>query len=352
MITYNELLNNMQNSYYEKCGERLDLNSPCGARVQAVASELFSVACFGDYVLKQAFVQTATGEYLDNHARLRDIVRKQPTKSTGVLTFMINEEQEQDILIPKNTVCCVTDSPYLQYATDEDAVLVAGGLGVDVPATAIESGENHNVSAGTITTMVNPPASIASVTNNVAFEGGFEQEFDNALRSRIMSSYAVPASGFNEQSLIDSVLTIDEVFDCKMYQYNRILSVYVKIKGSKISAGLQVKILDKLFVAKLSGLTIAIKLAHKQKIGLVVEVHTKLGKNDMMHSQITEAIENIVKGLRVGENLNLSRIYSAVSAVEGVDYCDVTCPSAVGNKVICLPGSYIYCDDCKVTYYE
>lgn len=352
MITYNELLNNMQNSYYQRCGEKLDLNSPCGARIQAVASELFSLACFGDYVLKQAFVQTATGEYLDNHAQLRDISRKMPTKSTGILTFSVNEANAQDIVIPQNTVCCVTDSPYLQYATDEVAVLVAGELNVDVSATAIESGENHNTPIGTVTTMVNPPASIAGVTNNVAFEGGFEQEFDSALRSRIISSYSVAPSGFNEQSLVDSVLTIDEVFDCKIYQRGSELEVFVKGKTTDVTPELRQRVIEKLYVPLLSGSTINVLGSPKQAVSLVVEVHTKLGKTDEMDAQIKQEIENLTKGLRVGENLKLSRIYSAVSAVEGVDYCDVTCPSAIGNVVNCDTGSYIYCNDYKVTYYE
>lgn len=352
MITYNELLNNMQNYYFEKCGEKLDLNSPCGARVQAVASELFSLACFGDYILKQAFVQTATGEYLDNHAQLRDISRKMPTKSTGTLTFSVNEANAHDIVIPQNTVCCVTDSPYLQYATDEDAVLVAGELSVDVAATAIESGENHNTSAGTITTMVNPPASIAGVTNNVAFEGGFEQEFDSALRSRIISSYSVAPSGFNEQSLVDSVLTLDEVFDCKIYQIGSVLKVYIKGKTTKVTPMLRDEVINKLYVPLLSGSTISVLGSPKQSISIVVEVHTKLGKTENMDAQIKQEIENITKGLRVGEDLKLSRIYSAVSAIEGVDYCEVTCPSAIGNVVNCNTGSYIYCNDYKVAYYE
>ncbi len=352
MITYNELLNNMQNSYFEKSGEMLDLNSPCGARVQAVASELFSLACYGDYILKQAFVQTATGEYLDNHAKLRDITRKQPTKSTGVLTFSVSEAQTDDIIIPQNTVCCVTQSPYLQYSTDEDAVLVAGKLTVDVPATAIESGENHNTPSGTVTTMVNPPASIVAVTNKEAFDGGFEQEYDSTLRSRIMSSYSVPPSGFNQQSLVDSILTLDEVYDCKIYQTNNFLAVYIKGKSSKVTPFLREKVIQKLYVPMLSGSTISVNNSPKQTISLVVEVHTKLGKTDTMDQQIKAEIENIVKGLRVGEDLKLSRIYSAVSAVEGVDYCEVTCPTAIANVVDCKTGNYIYCSDYKVAYYE
>ena len=40
-ITYDEILNNMKNAFYEKSGENVDLMSDLGARFQAVASELY-----------------------------------------------------------------------------------------------------------------------------------------------------------------------------------------------------------------------------------------------------------------------------------------------------------------------
>lgn len=352
IITYNELLNNMQNTYYEKCGEKLDLNSSCGARVQAVASELFSLACYGDFILKQAFVQTATGEYLDKHAQLRDMTRKNATNSIGVLTFSVDEAQKQDLSIPKDTVCCVTDNPYLQYATDEDAVLTAGELSVDVNATAIDKGNDYNTLAGTITTMVNPPSGIVAVTNQQDFTGGFDEEFDMALRNRILSSYSVPPSGFNEQSIADSVLTLDEVLDCKVYVAGSLTTAYIKMQGKTLTTELSDKVKGKMLVAKLANSVPIVYKSNSQSVDVVVEVHTTFGTNDELESQVNYQIENIVSSLRIGDDFKLNRITSAVAGIEGVDYCDITCPNAVDNVVYCNRGRHISINSLKVTYYD
>ena len=100
-ITYDEILNNMKNAFYEKSGENVDLMSDLGARFQAVASELYSLSCYGDYILRQSFPQTASGTELDYHAALRDITRKSASKSSGELTFYVDEPIETELTVPK-----------------------------------------------------------------------------------------------------------------------------------------------------------------------------------------------------------------------------------------------------------
>ena len=74
--TYNEILQNMKAAYNKELGREIAENSIDEKKLEAIASELYGLSCYGDFILKQAFVQTATGEYLDRHGALRDCKRK------------------------------------------------------------------------------------------------------------------------------------------------------------------------------------------------------------------------------------------------------------------------------------
>ena len=89
--TYNEILQNMKTAYNKELGREIAENSIDEKKLEAIASELYGLSCYGDFILKQAFVQTATGGYLDRHGALRDCKRKLGTKAKGTLTFGINE---------------------------------------------------------------------------------------------------------------------------------------------------------------------------------------------------------------------------------------------------------------------
>lgn len=69
--TYNEILQNMKAAYNKELGRKL-LKILLMKKLEAIASELYGLSCYGDFILKQAFVQTATGGYLDRHGALRD----------------------------------------------------------------------------------------------------------------------------------------------------------------------------------------------------------------------------------------------------------------------------------------
>ena len=99
-LTFNDLVTQMKNSYFSVTGETLSEDSETAKRLEAVASELYSLSCYGDYIFKQAFVQTATGKYLDYHAQLRGVTRKTASSSAGEVTFSVIEPLEEDIIIP------------------------------------------------------------------------------------------------------------------------------------------------------------------------------------------------------------------------------------------------------------
>ena len=188
-LTYDEILNTMKAEFCKERGEAVKELSDLEARFKAVASEIYSVSAYGDFILKQSFPQTATGEYLDRHAELRSIIRKEASFASGTVTVARTENSIGSVMtIPKGTVFSAANQPFIQFATEKAYSLAASAETISVSVKALKAGSDYNIKAGTVMTVVNPPAYLASAVSKTDFSGGWDRESDEGLRERILSS--------------------------------------------------------------------------------------------------------------------------------------------------------------------
>ncbi len=351
MITYNDILNRMKNAYFEKTGENVDTVSDLGARFQAVASELYSLSCHADFVLKQAFVQTATGDYLDRHAALRDITRKSAAKAYGSLTFSVTEQALTDITVPAHTVCSVNGKPYIQFETTQDAVIAAGATTVSVPAAATENGSVYNAAAGTVTVMVNPPTGVESVSNEAAFDGGADTETDAKLRRRILDSYRIPQSGFSVLSLREAVMKLSDVLDAAVTFDGSSICATVITKTPTLSDALTAQIEDCMSISDVTEAEVTVRRAAKQSPSFVVSAELVGGDEETVRTQLEERLREFVGNLRIGESLNLRRAETALLQTEGIQHCTVQAVGHTGDIFNCPDGGYLRAERITVNCY-
>ena len=352
-ITYDKLLQSMQNAFFEESGENPDLLSDLGTRLKVVASELFNLACYSDFALKQAFVQTATGEYLDLHASMRNMTRKTASKAYGEITFYLAEVSETDVEIPSGTVCSVEGSEFIQFQTTESAVITAGSESVTVPAEALEIGSDYNAKAGTVTVLVNPPGYINRIENEFDFIGGYDDESDEALRKRLMSSYSVPPTGLSAKSVAECVMKIDEVLDCNIVKRSvNTVDVYVRTKSDAVSGELEDEIENALLFAYITLANVSVSLAERREYSLKISLTPLEGDGE----DVAEAIRNAVKGytssIRIGESVSLSEIYHIVSDTAKVRDCTVACEDAQNGKIPGVEDAYLTPSEITVVCYE
>lgn len=341
----------MKNAFFEICNENVDLMSDLGARFQAVASELFSLFCYSEYVLQQAFPQTASGQYLEYHAALRDIKRKTASRAYGTLTFFAADENETDIEIPKGTVCSIKEHPYIQFETTENAVIEAGQTSVTVLSQALENGEQYNAKEDTVTVMVNPPTSVLSVTNADAFTGGWDDESDEALRKRILASYRIPQMGVSSKSIAEAVIKLDDVLDCNIIKSGEsTIYAYVKTKSNTISDELKQQIEDALMIAKITSSSVIIELAKCMEYDLVVDIEA----SDIsgVEESVSSAIKNIAESVRIGESIILNKLSFAALAVSNANYCEAGSPAAVNGVINADSDTYLKLKSITVNCYE
>ncbi|MCI8303931.1 MAG: baseplate J/gp47 family protein [Lawsonibacter sp.] len=209
MKSVDEIYREMLSSFGARTGLEPREGCDLSARMYALAAQVFSLYVQADWVSRQAFPQTAEGEYLDRHAQLRGLERKPATAAGGTVRFIAGETAASPRDIPEGTVCMT--SGLVRFETVRPAVLEAGAMETEAPVRALEAGAAGNVSAGAIVSMAVAPMGISACTNPEPCTGGADGEGDEALRARVMDTFKRLPNGANAAFYQQGALSFDQV---------------------------------------------------------------------------------------------------------------------------------------------
>jgi uncharacterized phage protein gp47/JayE len=135
--------------------------------------------------VKIFFPQWSYDEWLDYHAELCGLTRKPAVKATGTLQ-LIGTVGKTIAAGAQFAVPSINGQAAVIFNTTADVTLNGGGTG-SVAIGAAEGGTSGNVSANTITIMVQPVPEIKSIANAAATTGGIDIENDDSLLERILA---------------------------------------------------------------------------------------------------------------------------------------------------------------------
>ena len=186
-MTVEEIYQQMAACFEEEAGTALRGDGDMAVRLYAVAAQIYGLDVQAEWVDRQCFPQTAAGEFLDKHAQLRGLARRQATAAQGTIRFSTDAAAATDLAVPAGTICLTAGG--VRFETTREAVLEAGETAVDVPARAVEPGAAGNAAAGTIRAMAVAPVGVSGCTNPAGFSGGTDEEEDEALRARVLETY-------------------------------------------------------------------------------------------------------------------------------------------------------------------
>ena len=148
----------------------------------SVAAELCQFAL--PQVIMMIFPEWAEGEYLDAHARMRGLSRRNAVAATGVLSIT----GTAGAVIPAGSrfsTPSAEDRPASEYETLSDATI--GSLGhVSATVQCTQTGPIGNTTENTVVLVSGRQPMITSVTNPEPITGGAAEESDDSLRERIM----------------------------------------------------------------------------------------------------------------------------------------------------------------------
>lgn len=133
------------------------------------------------------FLKLANGAALDHLGALSDTERSPEEHAVTTLQFTLSAVQGAPVVIPAGTRG--TADGETMWSTEALATIPAGALSVLAAAKCGVAGEAFNgVGAGKITTLVDPVAYVAGVTNTTVSSGGADEESDDDYRARIAAA--------------------------------------------------------------------------------------------------------------------------------------------------------------------
>lgn len=323
---YAELKTDCQN----KMGLAINDTGDMAIRLRAFAAQIFSLLVQQDYLYRQVFPQTASGENLDRHAELRGLERRQAVKAAGVIRFLLSEADSKNITIPAG-MSCTTDAGE-EFITTQSGTIAAGDLFCDVSAEAKTAGAAGNVPAGSITEMMLAPAGVAACNNPQDFYGGTDAETDSALRARTIASYRTLPNGANAAYYENAALTIDGVAGVSVMPKNRgagTVDVVISAADGTPSQELIGEVSDRLNADREICVDILVSAPTAEPITVTLSVLPEDGYTFAeIKPKVIEAITDFFNGSLLGKSVYMARLYSLVLAVEGVKNLKFTSPTA------------------------
>ncbi len=316
MESYKEILERMKREYTERSGSRPEDVSDIGIRLQVMAGEVYRLQARTDWLLRQAFPQTAGGERLDMHGMERGIKRRGREKARGSLTFSRYVPVSFDLVIPKGTICA-SSGEAVEYETTEEAVLRAGSVTVSVPAAAVLEGSGGNAAPGYINTLITEVNGINYVTNPKAFSGGTDPEPDEDYRKRILAGIG-RLEGFGSPGYFEGIaLEHEGVRSAQAGVAGSVVTVYVWGDGAAVPADAIAALQEEISGRCPIGVTAEVKSASTKKIAVGASLKMREGVD---YSAVSASLASAVKawlGRRsVGESVYMADIQRLIMDTE------------------------------------
>lgn len=185
-ITREKIVTEMIDFYNDNTNTRVtDFNEGSEIRnlIEAFASVIYDLLEEKNETLKNHFVTTAEGEYLDIIAEQPNINLKRDTgtESTGLIKFIIPETLTTEHTIPQGIICTSVDG--LEFATDNEGYIPVGETTCYIQSTCLTPGRDGNIG---INEILFCEESYYTVTNEERFTDGTDYEEDDDFRQRLL----------------------------------------------------------------------------------------------------------------------------------------------------------------------
>jgi len=150
--------------------------------LQTIAEQIAEADTRLASIRDQFTLSGASGLDLDERAEELGLTRLSATNATGTIT-LIRDASSASLIVPRGSIVGRNDST-VTYSTQSAVTFGIGITEVDVAITANTTGSSGNAPTNTITTLVDMPEAITSITQTIAIGNGQFEESDIQLRAR------------------------------------------------------------------------------------------------------------------------------------------------------------------------
>ena len=206
------ILRDYQN-YYPNADTSED--SDTYARACSLAACAEGIYAHQKWLIKQFFPDTADTTFLEKHAGLRGLHRRNATYAAG---HGATVSGNPDAVITVGLQIKTEDGRF--YETTESAVISASGTAI-VAVRSLATGAAQNIKTATKGSFMAAPVGVSSdiVLNEVV--GATDAESDSSLLDRLLNKIRRPAAGGNKYDYRDWALSVDGVEQAYVYPLRR-----------------------------------------------------------------------------------------------------------------------------------
>lgn len=328
LYTDQELLTRVIEAYQARCPQLTDYNVGeimlgLAEGDRDVAADLLYQA---ERQLNRAMIDAATGDDLETLLAGFGFTRQEAVQASTTLRFSVNDPAPYDVTIPAGTVVSTEgagDEEPVEFATDEEAVLVGDSTSIDVAATAVLGGAAGNVTSGTLVEIVDELPGVDAVTNPTdAVEGRdawTDVEYREAFRAWLASlGRATPAAIAGRALQVPGVAGVHLAENDPSRGYN---TLYVS-NGTETAAS--AALLEAVSLAtgdeyRGTGTTLSIEAAGPVAVDVELDLTVRAGYSAaLVRAGVVAAITRYMAALPPAQTVRLARVVQYAMQVAGV----------------------------------
>ncbi|MFS1513040.1 baseplate J/gp47 family protein [Chengkuizengella sp. SCS-71B] len=294
-------------------------------------------------MLEMAFPQFASSTYLDYHAEMKGVKRKQALKATGMICF----KGAAGTFIPAGTVAATASDGHvssIEFVTTEEATVPDTGE-VEVQIEAIEAGTIGNVVIGAIQILSSSVNGIVHVENREQTSGGTEAENDESLRLRILEENKNQSYVGNMNDYLRWAQEVDGVGQVFIFPEldgpGTVEIVVLDANGNPGNEALIQDVQEKINENAGIGVKAIVKSPTEYPVHLSFTLTLYAGTNETeVKENIIQNIRTVISNIEIGGSIIHSKIGAAISFTAGVlDYSNLLINGSENN--IALPDSNV-----------
>lgn len=353
MGSFSEFLEQMQQSYQELTGVRVDDASDIGIRFKILAEQLEVLNKALEEAKQQTFPQTATGETLDMHALQRGIRRKQATASKGAVIFSRESAAQEDILIPEGVFLTGTkqegeNDTDIRFVTTQTVILQSGKTQVSAPVQCQTAGSVGNIASGVLTVMITPVQGITAVSNPEPIVSGEDEESDENLRQRLLDSYHQVTNGTNAAFYYNKAMSYEGVSTAKVLpRVNGIGTVGIVLYGPSVDEELIKKVKEEIGQIKEINVDLTVEKASEKQVTVSMEIAVENGYSyEDVSAACKNTVERYMKRQKIAQPLYSALLIRELLNCEGVANCRIIEPE---EDIYPLEKEVLRLSDCTIS---
>lgn len=185
------------------------------ARASALSAVAEGLYAHQKWIIKQFFPDTADTAFLEKHASLRGIRRRNATYASGRSAVITGNEHSQ---IRIGLLIKTEDNRF--YETTESAVIDSSGT-VTVVVRSLATGSSQNITQATKASFMSAPVGVQTDVTLSNVVGGTDAESDTSLLERLLELIRRPPAGGNRYDYRNWALSVDGVDAAYVYPLRR-----------------------------------------------------------------------------------------------------------------------------------